>query len=338
MTLEYVHSYLTHPAKNMDRQPEIRGTAIEENRPLHDMLSDVFERAPGECNIDIIFRPSEEGEQENECRDQLVAYARSPSTERGRELASRLQEVTTHRSGLGLLFLMKGRTDDEHQVVLSRFPAEQGVLAEETEDQLSVQFIERVFLRNTRAYKSALYISDSFRRGFWEGRAVDRQISGPRELSDYWIHEFLDSHLRTTSAAGSKRMADSLRTAIRETDVLEVRQEVVAASRLLRQWDDERVSANQAIERLGLSEEARSAITDAFARSDLMGEVFRFDSEEFNRHAPYRAVELDNGGVLIAENRRFREVFDREVLSAAEQRVRYSTEGRVVDDQLKKRR
>jgi hypothetical protein len=69
-----------------------------------------------------------------------------------------------------------------------------------------------------------------------------------------------------------------------------------------------------------------------------MEEVFEFDRAEFERHAPYRAVELDNGGMLIAEDARFGEVFREEVLNVAESRVRYVTEGRVVDERLRRTR
>jgi hypothetical protein len=92
------------------------------------------------------------------------------------------------------------------------------------------------------------------------------------------------------------------------------------------------------VEQLGLSEPARGALEESFPRVDLMDEVFQFDREEFQRHAPYRAVELDNGGLLIAEDARFSEVFHEQVVNQAEGRVRYVTEGRVVDESLRKKK
>ena len=65
---------------------------------------------------------------------------------------------------------------------------------------------------------------------------------------------------------------------------------------------------------------------------------FQFDREEFERHAHYRAVELDNGGMMIAENAHFAEVFQTQVLDVAERRMRYITEGCVVDEKLRKRK
>ena len=87
-----------------------------------------------------------------------------------------------HRSGLGLLFLIKGEMNGEQRLVISRFPADQGVIAEEQQEQLSVEFVERVFMKSAKAYKSAIYSSDAPERGFWDGRAVDLQITGPPRI------------------------------------------------------------------------------------------------------------------------------------------------------------
>jgi len=108
-----------------------------------------------------------------------------------------MQSVTTNRSGIGLMFLMKGTVGPRHQLVITRFPADQGVIAEGTAQVLTIEFLDRVFMKSAKAYKSAIYVYDSAEVGFWEGRAVDRQITGSREASDYWIFDFLESALRT---------------------------------------------------------------------------------------------------------------------------------------------
>ena len=336
MPIARVHSFLVHPSKNEDEQPAISGTLIARHGRLYEMLTGVFDRAPDECDIEVKFRPTDAGQQQNDCRDLLLEYAREPSIPHGRAIASRLQAVSTHRSGLGLLFLMKGESDGQHQLVISRFPADQGIVAQERAQQLTVEFIERVFMKNAKTYKSAFYSSDSLERGFWDGRAIDRQSSSSRELSDYWIREFLISELRTTAAAGTKRLATALRDAVRSNDDLEVRQELIAAASLMRGQHGRRRSARQIIGQLGLSAAAMASLETAFPRRDLMEEVFQFDRDEFQRHAPYRAVELDNGGVMIAEEARFAQVFHEEAVAAADGRVRYVTEGRVVAETLRK--
>lgn len=336
MPLERVHSFLVHPSKNEEEQPKIGGTTVPRSGQLGNMLSNVYNRASTECDIDIVFRPDENGRQRNECRNLLIAYIRNATIPNARKVAGRLQAVTTHRSKLGLLFLMKGTENGANKLVISRFPADQGVIAEENQERLSVEFIERVFMKSAKAYKSAFYQSSSLERGFWDGRAIDRQISGPRELSDYWIREFLLSELRTTGPAGTKRVAVALRDAIRSDERLGVRQELIAAASLLRGQDGNRASARQLVAQLGLSDEATNALETSLPRPDLMDEVFEFDRVEFEKHATYRSVELDNGGLLLAEDARFPEVFEREIIDAADNRIRYTTQGRVVNEQLRK--
>ena len=75
---------------------------------------------------------------------------------------------------------------------------------------------------------------------------------------------------------------------------------------------------------------------EAFTRPDLMDEVFQFDRQEFERYALYRAIELDNGGMIIAEDSRFGEVFREEVVDPLGGLKRYITEGHIVDEQLRK--
>src|SRR5260370_12771421 len=176
MQIERVHSFLVHPAKNEAEQPNIGGTDIPRRGSIFRMLTGVFERAAEECKIDIVFRAGPGGEQQNECRHLLVAYVEHPTIPRGRLIASRLQSVSTHRSGLGLLFLMKGEADGEQRLVISRFPADQGVIAEEQAEHLSVELVERVFMKSAKAYNSAFYSSDPPSRSFSHTLPLHLQI------------------------------------------------------------------------------------------------------------------------------------------------------------------
>lgn len=165
---------------------------------------------------------------------------------------------------------------------------------------------------------------------------MDLQITGPRELSDYWIREFLSSELRTTGPAGTKRLAVALRGAIHSADDLAVKHELISATNLMRGQGGRRQSVRQLVQHLGLSEAARAALQAAFPRADLLDEVFQFDREEFERNAPYRAVGLDNGALLIAEDARFNEVFQQQAVNQGIGQVRYITQGKVIDEELRK--
>lgn len=333
-----IHCFLVQPGKHLTEQPTIKGSVVPDNHPAYKMLSGVFDKAPSECNIEMVFQPNEIGEQNNEVRSMLVAYAKVPNTRNGKKLALRLQTVTTHVPGLGLLFLMTTKEKQSARLVLSRFPATQGVVAHEREGKLAVEFLDRVFLRNATAYKCAYYMTDSLNAGFSEGTAVDKQSNSDVEISQYWIGEFLLSELRTTGAAGSRRFAEALKNAINSTTSLEVRQQLISVASLARAQHGKRVSVSGMVMKMGIADSAMNALRSSFARPELLNETFDFDHSEFDRHVPYRAVALDNGALMIAEDAKFDMVFPHAPSSDAKDAVRYVTEGRIVDERLRKQK
>jgi hypothetical protein len=336
------------PSKRKQTQPEIGGTQVPRTATkLFDMISKLYTNALNDCDIDITFRHAEDGAQVNPCRTIFMQYAAHPTMANGRAIAERMQSVTTHRSGLGLLFVVAG-DEPAKRFMLSRFPADEGVVAERgAGQQLNVQFLEQVFMKNAHAYKSVVYGGPLNQGAFWNGKAVDKQINSNKELSAYWISEFLDSELSTTGAAGTKRLAVAFRQAIRATDDPEVRSELMAAVQLVRGENGRTTSVERVAERLNLSDEAVELLRDKLPRPELFEETFRFSREEFDQHVAFRSVELDTGVILTADNSTFdelveqREVTDRrrgvgDDVAGAGAMMRFTTEGRVVDERLRK--
>lgn len=225
------------------------------------MLQGVYEKSQKECNIDIAFNPTPEGKQENECRDLVLDYVKNQSVATGRSLATRLEQFTTRSSGHGLLFLIVGKEGADHKLVISRFPADNGILAEENQTTLNVEFLQRIFMKSAFSYKAALYQDSSLTNGFWDGRCIDKQTSDPiKRISDYWIGDFLASSLRLTGAAGTYRLATAIRSATRATKQLSVKEELVAVVALAKGLKGKRISVDDFVERFGLSKAAREAI------------------------------------------------------------------------------
>jgi hypothetical protein len=114
----------------------------------------------GECTPSR-FKHNNDGSQQNICRDLIINYIKRQTVENGRLIAERLQSVTTKRSGLGLLFLTTGYDGENYKFLISRFRADNGILAEEDEKSLNVEFIEKVFMKKVTAYKFVLYFGNS---------------------------------------------------------------------------------------------------------------------------------------------------------------------------------
>jgi hypothetical protein len=169
LPIEHIHTFLVHPGKGEEAPPQIGGTAVELDGKLFGLLESVYSKSDRECSTDISFNRSADGRQQNPCRDLIVEYLGGPTVVRGRHIAERLEKVTTHRSGLGLLFLIAGKEDGDYKIVISRFPADSAILTDEDRQRLTVEFLERVFMRSATAYKAALYRDSSLASGFWIG-------------------------------------------------------------------------------------------------------------------------------------------------------------------------
>lgn len=336
MSIDSIDSFLVHPAHGRDDYTQLAGIRVPMKGPLFKMLEDLFDRAKWECRIDIIFRPSQDGKQENPCRTMLMNHLHRPTPETGRVLAARLARHSSNRSGLGLLFIICGKQDGVHRLVMARFPANEGVLAEERGNRLEIEFVEKVFMKSAKSYKCVVYTTPRIDAGFWRGKAVDKQINGPQEVSEYWIGAFLESDLATTGAAGTRRLGDAIRRATHEITSDDIRAQLISAAQLIPGYRGKKVSAKGLLKTLALSDDGITAVEKAMGRKDLMDERFQLDAEEFQKAAPYQTVELDNGAILMAETRRFGDVFH--TSKVAEGRTQYSTQGRVVNESLRKQK
>lgn len=338
MDLNSIHSFLIYPGKNLKEPRIINGTAVTQaTSRLFDMLKRIFDTAESECQHEIAFTPDKDDEQRNECRDSLLSYIKACDLSNGRVIANRLQAVTTNKSGLGLLFLMTAQRKAETKIVISRFPADSGILAEERAKGLSVEFLERIFMKSATSYKAAVYSGRSHDKDFWKGKAVDKQINNADGIiSDYWIRDFLRSDFLTPGEAGTRRFAIAVRDAMNRTDDGKVKEDIAALQHLVAGMPRKVLSAKDIVRQFHVSEETNKEIRERFPREALFEERFRFVPAEFLKHVAVKTVELDNGGLLTASTERFDEVFKRQIVDATKEVVRFSTEGKIVDQRFRK--
>ncbi|HCH73366.1 MAG TPA: hypothetical protein DFK19_18180 [Ochrobactrum sp.] len=335
MPISHIHTYLVRPNKGVENVVAATGNSVPQEGQLFSLLNDIYNRADEECSIGIAFRRGNDGAQANVCRSILINYLTNPDIENGRILADKLSGVTTKRSGLGLMFLLYGIEGAHHKVVISRFRANNGVLVDDAADALTVEFIDRVFMKNAHSYKAVWYQHESLAAGFWSGHAVDKQInSRDAETSNYWVRDFLESEFLTTPAMGTRRLALALKDAANRATDLQVKQQITAAATLAPGIEGHHMNANEFCDRFGFSAQTREQVLRAFPRPDLAGDNFVFNAEEFFKQLPYKTVELDSGAVLTAQSSQFDEVFDREEIDNDE--FIFSTKGKIVTEKLEK--
>jgi len=335
--IDSIHSFLIHPGKRGENSHDINGAAVPKTGKLFTMLKPLFDNAEEDCQHKIAFNP-QDGQQKNDCRDALISYIKSCDLHHGQEIAKRLQDVTTHRSGLGLLFLVRGENGGETKIVVSRFPADSGVLAEEKGKGLTVEFIERIFMKSAKSYKAALYSGKSFTKDFWHGQAADKQINSAESvIADYWIREFLLSDFLTPGKAGTRRFAIAVRETMNRSTEPTVKQDIVAMRTLMAKMRAQvGMSAKALLDQFHVPAETQEQIKERFPKAKSFEESFTFVPEEFAKFVSMRTTELDNGALLTAPTDRFDQVFTIEPVAANAGIFRFSTQGRIIDQRFRK--
>lgn len=338
MPISKIFSFLTYPRKNRPDETAVSGTSITpDDGKLSKMLTDIFEAAPRECSIPVMF--TSDDAQSNPVRTELLAFLKKPSVSTATPLASRLQLATMGTSGMGLLFICTGPEGHHTRVVLSRFPADEGVVAERSSNKLTVAFVEQVFLKSSHSYKAVTYVSDGKVHELWKGQAIDKQINhGSKSMADYWIIDFLKSDFATTAATGTKRLAEALKAATTSTSDVDVKKEITAAVHLAANMPNRALTIAEFCDSFNFSQKTKDAVAANVRPARLVNEKFKFDNTEFTKHIAYRQVELDNGAVLTAPADKFDECFKSSKLRRmqSQEPQTFSTTGVVVDERLKK--
>lgn len=330
------HTFLVQPGKNLSTQPDISGRELTGDGELISLLGSIFHANTSSKDFEVTFRKSDDGSQQNVVRDLVIAHQQAQSLESAQAIAARLQETTDKRSGMGLLFVMTGQHATKFRTVLSRFPANEGILAEIQDDGLDVEFLNQVFIRQLSAYKAMLLEDTDPINSYWSGFATDRQAGGaPENISGYWLNEFLNADFSETPKAGTFRLAEALKDAARVTPVLSIKEEIASAVSLApTALAGQPTSINHFCTHFGLSEHAKALIVSKLKKPSLANKLFNFDSSEFTKRVPYRSVELSNGAIIKAPSSQFNNVISVEPVEDGN--LRYSTVGQVSDQKMTK--
>lgn len=333
MPIESIYSFLTYPKSHEKAADAIEGVHIKPDKgKLSKMLSEVFDSVRSRRDVPITFATNN---QVNPTRVALLSFFAKPKLTTALPLAQALQVATPGTAGMGLFFVCLGSDDGKpgKRTVLSRFAADEGVVASKNRGALSVKFVEQVFLKNSHTYKAATYRHEVDKNDAWKGIATDRQLNhGSKAIADYWIVDFLRSELTTTAAEGTRRLAIAMKEASRFSTDSKVRSEIVAAARLAGNLPAKALTIDQFCDQFAMSPAAKDAVKAAVKPARLITESFRFDAEEFLKHVPYKQIELDNGATLSAPTDKFEEVFHPRQIGDTHA---YSTQGAIVDEKLR---
>jgi len=319
--------------ENID-DTDIHGSEILPSNKLFAKLTELFDNSKKDCDILIRFI-TKTGKQENEVRDLVVNLCNNFILENCKPLVKSLIYLTDKKIKEGLLFFIYANDQTEQKLLIARFPSEEGITVKQDKGKYIFEVINDVYLKNSRKYKAVYYQSSL--DNYWSGYAIDRQINdnNAKEISNYWVKDFLQSELKLNSKRGSEILAKAIRQTITETKDEHVKEELISATPLVKNINAKAVSFKNFFDKMNLSEQTKDEVLAKIGNSNLYGITFQFNSQIFSENCNYLIKFLDTGAVAMAPAAVFPIVWNEEV--AENGRIKYSTEGKKIKTKVSNR-
>lgn len=331
MELSNVFCYFSPVAKGSteDISDKIKHTIIGESHDVYLKMLQLIASVKKECDLNIIFTSTGEN-QNNETRNMIINIIREKTVSSGIPLVAWLSKNTDNKSKSGLVFILLGKNNNSDFFILARFPAEEGIVINDKRNGIKVQVLDEVFLKNSHRYKMAYFEGISLKGDFWKGLAVDKQINesaiGVREVSEYWIKDFLKCDLEMTSKRGSILVAKSLRSIlgskIEDTD----KEKIIEAAISVKTLNGKKTTIRKMIDDLGIEKNIANKIIDQLPNREVADKVFHFDVSYFTGIFNLRVKYLNTGAVIMAPNEEFDNIFNQNYVAESGM-TRYITEG-----------
>ena len=307
------------------------GSEIQYSSKLFAKLSALFSSSKKDCDIKISFTP-EKGRQDNEVRNHIVKLCDEFTVENCTPLVKSLMHLTNKKIKDGLLFFIYAENEGDKKILIARFPSEEGITVKTENGQYVFEIIDDIFLKNSR-YKAVYYQASI--DNFWSGYAVDKQINDTyiKEISDYWVKDFLQSELKITSASGSKKLARAIKDTISETKNDGVKTELIATTSLAKNINAQIISFKGFCDKMHLSEKTKNELLTKIGNQSLHDLSFQFDSEMFMQNCQYVIHFLDNGAGLMATTADFPNLWQEKAAKSG--KSKYSTEGKIIGSKVR---
>jgi len=187
-----------------DKHKELTYQLINADGELSEYLFKIFDDAPSDCKVEILFTSNEK--QENEIRSLILRITMAKTTKAkenaANELTMKIYEVTDGRNETGLI-IMEGKKGSATRLVLARFKRNEGL----RNHGKALEYLKNVFTKSNH-YKLAIYEDIPSDKSFWKGYAIDRQTSAAtyKPFSYFWIEQFLKSQTAITRVPVSFHM------------------------------------------------------------------------------------------------------------------------------------
>lgn len=336
--LKFAYAAWVPPFKNEeDSKIHITSKLLESTNDAMKYFTKIFDESISSCRIEIIFKSNDS--QENEVRKILLDLINKTTPAEkmilADTLAKRLSKITDNRNGTGLFVIIEGKKADSTRIILNRFREDEVVFSDVSGNELTVQLLTQAFSKKSRYYKLAVYEDIITERSFWKGFAIDKQktAGSAKEISDYWIKEFLDSEPSVNSIQGTKTLSRIIKSILNSSDTIEEKELIISGILALKNRSNQFTSVETFCNTY-LNEELKQKIMYELNDNYTFQSSFEIDNETYTKELGSKITSLESGVIVTAPTFLYDQYVDEADLG--EGITQLTVKGKIKDKKLSK--
>lgn len=302
--IKFAYAAWVPPLKNeKDVNIIITSKLLEPTNDAMKYFLKIFDESVSSCKIEIIFKSNDF--QENEFRTQLLELLEKSTPIEKRivadKFAKRLAKITDNRNKTGLFVIIEGKKANTTRIIFNRFREDEVLFSNVNGRELTVQLLTQAFSKKSQYYKLAVFEDILTERSFWKGFAIDKQktTGSTKEISNYWIKEFLDSEPSVNSIQGTKTLSKIIKSILKSSDSIEEKEMIISGILALKNRENQFISIESFCDTY-LNTELKQKIIHKLNDNYTFKSSFELDTETYSKELGSKITSLESGVIVTA--------------------------------------
>lgn len=231
-----VFAYVAHvPPLKKERKKDLKVTSklLEPDDGAYNYFVDIFNRSLSGQKHQIYFTMPQNSS--NKVREQILSLINSSGPDEKKKYADALSKIlakiSDKRNGTGLFVIIEGRSLTKERLMLLRFKKEEVVFSRQKKRGFEIELLDETFSKKNSNYKLALFEDVIRDNAFTTGYVIDKQkaITPSKELSKFWIKDFLLSEQPITPILGTKIFSKVIKKVMQQDLSLNDKENIIKA-------------------------------------------------------------------------------------------------------------
>lgn len=301
MSLFRIHAYEITPQRTQTTKTAPIGGALPKSKPLASSLASLYSFSGLSRQAAVDFKVSAKAARQHDVRDLVMDFTFG-SAQKARAsaitLATRLADFMDDRSPPSLLLLTVEKFNPSRRMTIWAFPQEEAFRFNSSGPSPQIQLLKDIFSRSSRLRKAATFQGAKRKTDFWSGQVLDLQAAILKASANYWIEAFLDCRFGLEGKAGTRLLANHLRSAYEAAPTQHDRDQIYNAMVAVRTSPKTTWSAKSFATQYLQGEAKR--LFEQSVPTDMRTLQFTFDRSEFENKLNFRVFQLDTNVYVSA--------------------------------------